>query len=395
MNSLEIKDKIHQMVEECRSMVDTCKAEKRNMTEEEEKRFDELKEEIEEKKRELQDLEEELKNYEVPSEEPEKKDNEEKEPENKEEKNKRYNAMKKTYLTEQLRNLSNGEILKLNAETRAITVADQGTDPNVVPGVHNAVIETEIQGILEPLYAKSVLTQLGARWYKGLPQGDIQIPIMSKGSVTWEDEMVDASESQNAFTTKKLQPKRLTAFVDISNKVIKQDTINAEASIKADIVNALQDKLEATILGNGAATTSQPAGIFNGATIVKNDTFAKVCTAEAGVEANNVYGEMKYLMSPTAKAFYRSLIKGTNATGMVFENNEMDGVPAIVTSNIAANNYVYGNFANLAIGSWGDVEITVDTVTQARKDCTRLVINAYFDAVILRPEAFAFGKVVN
>ena len=40
-----------------------------------------------------------------------------------------------------------------------------------------------------------------------------------------------------------------------------------------------------------------------------------------------------------------------------------------------------------------DIEITVDTVTQARKDCTRLVVNAYFDAVILRPEAFAYGTI--
>ena len=96
-------------------------------------------------------------------------------------------------------------------------------------------------------------------------------------------------------------------------------------------------------------------------------------------------------MAPDTKAFYRSLIKGTNATGMVFENNEMDGVPTVVTSNVASNKYVYGAFSNLAIGSWGDIEITVDTVTQARKDCTRLVVNAYFDAVILRPEAFAYG----
>ena len=127
----------------------------------------------------------------------------------------------------------------------------------------------------------------------------------------------------------------------------------------------------------------------------KNDTFAKVTTAEAGVEAANVFGEMKYLMAPTTKAFYRSLIKGTNATGMVFENGEMDGVPAVVTSNIAANNYVYGNFANLAVGQWAGIDITVDPYTQAVNGCVRLVINAYFDAKIVREEAFTFGKTVS
>ena len=302
----------------------------------------------------------------------------------------------KNILIQEIRNANNGDSFKINAETRAVTVGGYktGGEPGTtVPGVHDHVVETEIQGILEPLYAKSVLTQLGVKWYTGLPQGDLQVPIMSKGSVTWEDELAEAGESQPKFNSKKLQPKRLTAFVDISNKLIRQDTLNAENAIRNDIVKGIQDKLEATIFGNGAVSTTQPAGIFNGATITKNDTFAKVCKAEASVEAANVYGEMKYLMAPDTKAFYRSLIKGTNATGMVFENNEMDGVPTVVTSNVASNKYVYGAFSNLAIGSWGDIEITVDTVTQARKDCTRLVVNAYFDAVILRPEAFAYGTI--
>lgn len=218
---------------------------------------------------------------------------------------------------------------------------------------------------------------------------------MGKGNVGWAGEIAAASASQNTTSSIKLSPKRLTAYVDISKQLIYQDTIGVENAIRRDIVNALNDKLEATILGANAGDTEKPAGLFYGATVVKNDTFAKVCAAEAGVEANNVYGEMKYLMAPSTKAFYRSLIKGTNATGMVFEHGEMDGVPAIVTSNIAENKYVYGDFSNLAIGSWGDIEITIDEYTQAVNGCVRLVINAYFDAKVLRSEAFAFGKTVS
>ena len=33
-----------------------------------------------------------------------------------------------------------------------------------------------------------------------------------------------------------------------------------------------------------------------------------------------------------------------------------------------------------------------DEYTQAINGCVRLVINAYFDAEVLRPEAFVFGK---
>lgn len=391
MNSLELKDYIHQKVEECRSMVELCKTEKRNMTEDEEKKFDELKQEIEEKKRELQDLEEELKNYEVPSEELEKKSGEE-EPsdEEKEEKNKRNNTMKKT-LVKELRNAIESNIRSITVQGYTVGEGQSATN---VDGVHDNVIETEIQGILEPLYAKSALTELGVKWYKGLPQGDISVPVMGKGQVGWAGEIAEASESSNTFSNITLSPKRLTAFVSISKQLIAQDTIGAEEAIRRDIVNALNDKLEATIFGDAAGDTTKPAGIFNGKTVVKNDTFAKVCAAEAGVETANVFGEMKYLMAPTTKSFYRSLQKG-NGVGFVYENNEMDGVKTIVTSNIAANNYVYGNFANLAVGSWGNVEITIDPYTQAAQGCIKLIVNAYFDAKILRNEAFTFGKTVS
>jgi HK97 family phage major capsid protein len=65
----------------------------------------------------------------------------------------------------------------------------------------------------------------------------------------------------------------------------------------------------------------------------------------------------------------------------------------INTSNVSTKKFAYGDFNYLAIGSWGDIEITVDPYTQATKGCIRLVVNAYFDAKVLRAEAFKFGNV--
>lgn len=39
-------------------------------------------------------------------------------------------------------------------------------------------------------------------------------------------------------------------------------------------------------------------------------------------------------------------------------------------------------------------DLVVDNYTQAVKGCVRLVVNAYFDAKVLRASAFAFGKTV-
>ena len=49
----------------------------------------------------------------------------------------------------------------------------------------------------------------------------------------------------------------------------------------------------------------------------------------------------------------------------------------------------FGNFAELFIGTWGNISVTVDPYTQATKGVTRLVINAYVDAVVRNSNAIA------
>lgn len=383
MNSVEIKEAINKAAIRAKEIVELCKTEVREMTEDEDKEFKALREEIDSKKVELKALEAKLAEYEneLPKEE-----EEETEKNNRNLSNR--NTMKKNSLIKEIRKAidNNEKNFTINAETRAMQVTGG-------EGVHDAVVETEIEGILEPLYANSALSKLGVRWYSGLPKGDVQIPIMGKGSCGWAGEVAAANSTSNTFTTKLLQPKRLTAYVDISKQLIAQDTIGVEAAIRRDIVNALNDKLEATIFAGNQGSTTQPAGIFYGAQSTNVDDYAGLCTFEAGLDDANINGEKKYLMGNTAKATFRSMIKGTNATGMVMENNQIDGTPMINTSNVSTKKFVYGDWNYLAVGSWGDIDITVDEYTQAVNGCIRLVINAFFDAVVLRPEAFKFGDV--
>ena len=391
MKIIECKEIITEKRNRIEEIVNLAKTEIRDLSEDEQKEIDDLKQEIEDKKEEIKELQDEL-DKQVPKEDEEETkacDDEEKE-ENKRNLNKYIsrNKMKQISLVKEIRNAidENKKSVIVAAETRAAQVTGDS-------GIHDEVVETQIEGILEPLYANSVLAKLGARWYTGLPMGDVQIPVMGKQTVKWEGETDEADGTAPTFTTVKLQPKRLSAYVDISKQLIAQDTIGVEQAIRRDLVNALNDKLEATLFGNAAGTTEQPAGLFYNASETNVDDFAGLCAFEAAVEANNVYGNMKYVMSPTAKATFRGMIKGTNATGMVYEAGEMDGVETYVTTNVATKKFVYGDFSNLVVGSWGNVEITIDPYTQATKGCVRLVINAYFDFKPARTVAFNFGNV--
>ena len=315
----------------------------------------------------------------------------EKEPEERNNLNKNKNTSirkmeKKFSLVKELRNaMETGKSVNLNEiAKRAYTVTDEGVD----------VVETDIYDILEPLRAKNVLVAAGAKFITNL-QGNVQVPVMSATQVGWKGEIAPADDGSGAFTSVTLSPKRLTGKFPVSLELLAQDTIGVENMIRQDIVNAINEKLEATILGAGAGDTNTPAGLFNGYadTNVIAD-FGDIADLEAKVEEKNVYGDCKYIVSPKAKAKLRSTIKGTANVGMIMENGAIDGTEALATSNVPAGKMLYGDFSNLVIGQWDSVILDVVRDTDSLANgCVTIVVNAYFDAKVAREGAIVAAHV--
>ena len=293
---------------------------------------------------------------------------------------------KKFSLVKELRNaMETGKSVNLNEiAKRAYTVTDEGVD----------VVETDIYDILEPLRAKNVLVAAGAKFITNL-QGNVQVPVMSATQVGWKGETAAADDGSGAFTSVTLSPKRLTGKFPVSLELLAQDTLGVENMIRQDIVNAINEKLEATILGAGAGDLNTPAGLFHGYadTNVIAD-FGDIADLEAKVEEKNVYGNCKYIVSPKAKAKLRSTIKGTAGVGMILENGAIDGTEALATSNVPAGKMLYGDFSNLVIGQWDSVILDVVRDTESLANgCVTIVCNAYFDAKVAREGAIVAANV--
>ena len=317
------------------------------------------------------------------------KDEEDPEERNNQNKNKNTSIRKmekKFSLVKELRNaMETGKSVNLNEiAKRAYTVTDEGVD----------VVETDIYDILEPLRAKNVLVAAGAKFITNL-QGNVQVPVMSATQVGWKGEIAAADDGSGAFTNVTLSPKRLTGKFPVSLELLAQDTLGVENMIRQDIVNAINEKLEATILGAGAGDLNTPAGLFHGYadTNVIAD-FGDIADLEAKVEEKNVYGNCKYIVSPKAKAKLRSTIKGTAGVGMIMENGAIDGTEALATSNVPTGKMLYGDFSNLVIGQWDSVILDVVRDTESLANgCVTIVVNAYFDAKVAREGAIVAANV--
>lgn len=409
MNSLEIQDKKAQLKLRMKDIVSICKTEIREMNEEELNEYNAAKAEIESLNKQLEELKAKLAEYEREVEEPSTQ-TEENEERNKT--NKTHSTMKEFRLLSAINKIANNRNLtedeqayiaaganemrkaglnftgqiQIPVETRATisaTVATQGKEN----------VPTDTDSILEPLRAKNVLAQAGAKFMTGLV-GDVQVPVMGAGNVTWENETATAKDGAGTFSSVKLQPKRLTAYIDISKQFLVQDSNDAEAIIRQDLINAINSKLESTILGSGSGSTTEPAGIFVTSAITATTTdYKKLAALEATIEDANVINDCKYIMSNSAKATFRTTQKGSGTASFILENNEIDGQEVLNTSNVAKNMFAYGDWSNLAVGQWGGIDLVVDPYTKAADGCVRLVINAYFDAKVLREDAIVTGKV--
>lgn len=397
-NSVELRDTIEQLRIEARSMVELAKSEKRELTEDEQCRKDEIKAEIKSLEAELKELED--KENENP--------NEDVVPTDEENKSKR--SMKKQFSLlgairsvvdnkpmdeitramveagkQEMRGMTANGQIQLPVEQRTITVTGEG-------GEHDDVVSTDLFDVLRPLQNKLALADAGTRFLTGLV-GDVQYPIMSNGSAAWEGEITEADDANITFSNVKLQPHRLSATIEVSKQFIMQDSCGAEMAIRDEIVEAIAQKLEATIFGN-ANTSGQPQGIFYGSSDTVSD-FAGICEMEADLEEAKVLGPYKYVMSPKAKAALRGMIKGTNATGMVYENEAVDGVPAISTGLITGKKVAVGDWGHTVLGQWGGIDLVVDPYTKAKNASVVITINAWFDFKVLRDGAIKTYSIVD
>lgn len=281
--------------------------------------------------------------------------------------------------------LSYGGQIQIPVESRAaISVSADGED----------TVATNLYNVMAPLRAKNVMVAAGAKFLTNLT-GDVQIPLMTATNCGWESEMGEATDGAGTFSSVKLSPKRLTCFIDLSKQFLVQQSSGCEELIRQDIINAINSKLEATILSDAEGDLTKPAGIFSvikpSAHTISN--FADLCNAESDVDDANVIGELKYVMSNKAKAALRSMQKSAKTTQLVMENGQIDGTPVLNTSHVSGKKFAYGDWSNLAIGQFGAIDLTVDSYSQATKGVVRLVINAFFDAKVLRPEAFVTGTI--
>nr|BAR30270.1 phage major capsid protein [uncultured Mediterranean phage uvMED] len=227
--------------------------------------------------------------------------------------------------------------------------------------------------------------------------GNVSIPRMTSSSTAYfVGESGSPTESQQAFDQVNMTPKTVGAFVDYSRRLLLQSSIDVETMIRDDIAKVIATKLDnAAIYGSGSS--NEPLGIKDTTgvgtqTISTFGTFAEYIGMETDVAAANAdVANMFYLINASARGALKSTEKASNTAQFVFENNEINGYPAIVSNQLANNDVLFGDFSQFVIGMWSGLDLTVDPYANATAGSVRIIALQDVDFGVKQPGAFCFG----
>lgn len=231
--------------------------------------------------------------------------------------------------------------------------------------------------------------------------GNVDIPRQTGGATAyWLGEGEDAQEGTPTIGQLELSPKTLGAYTDITRRLLMQSSMDAEGIVRRDLVNAMAQAIDyAGYYGSGAG--NQPRGIKNYTGINAVDfaalwpTYAELVAMESEIAADNAdIGQMGYIGNARFRGNCKSTAKfGTGTEATIWEpGNTVNGYQCEISNQIAQGDVFFGNFADMLIGMWGGLDLTVDPYSLSKSGGLRIVVFQDVDFVLRRVESFCWGS---
>ena len=254
---------------------------------------------------------------------------------------------------------------------------------------------------IDVLRNASSVMQAGATTLQGL-QGNVVIPKKTAASSAgWiATEGGAASESEATFGSVTMAPKVLGAFTDMTRIMLQQSSLDVENLVRADLAAGIATTIDLGAL-QGSGSSGQPTGVKNTSGInnptdfaAANPTFAEVVAMETAVaEDNALTGSLAYILPASMYGALKTATKDSGSGQFVVEpDGNINGYRAIVSNQVTAGDLYFGNFADLLVGFYGGLDLTVDTAALATSGGIRVIALQTMDVAVRHAVSFAVNN---
>jgi HK97 family phage major capsid protein len=245
-------------------------------------------------------------------------------------------------------------------------------------------------------------------------QGDLAIPKIATGATAyWVAEGDPITESTPVTGSVPLAPHTLGAWTDISRKFALQSSVDAENLVRSDIAKSVALEIDRAAL-HGTGSNDQPKGVaaqqgigsvIGGAAGAAPD-WADIIDLESAVAvANADLGNLKYYTNAKVRGkLKKTVVAAGTSADMVWDYRSpmapLNGYDVRVTNQVASNlvkggsgavcsAIFFGNWADLLVGMWGNIELTVNPYALQTSGGIRVVALADVDIAVRHVASFA------
>jgi len=303
---------------------------------------------------------------------------------------------------------------KLGRESRGITVPPDVLKRDLTVGTATAggnLVATDLlaQDFITLLRNRMVIAARATQLTDLV--GNVAIPRQTSGATAyWVAESAPPTESQQAFDQVTLSPKTVGAFTDISRKLLLQASTDVEAFVRGDLATVLALEIDRASI-NGSGASNQPTGILNttgignvaGGTNGAAPTWANIIELESDVAtANADVGSLAYATNAAVRGKLKQTAKVASTDSVMIwgdGDTPLNGYPVLVTNQVPSNltkgtgtglsAIIFGNFADLIVGMWGGLDLTVDPYSQSTSGTVRVVALQDVDIAVRHAESFS------
>lgn len=270
------------------------------------------------------------------------------------------------------------------------------------------LVPAEVTGqMIELLYANSIAADLGATKLDNLTSSPLPIPRQTGGATAyWGGEASTITASDSTFDQLNLVPRDLFALTVLSEKLLKlAGNASIEAMIRNDFMTALALKIDKAVL-KGTGASGEPIGILNAsgvntATLSDPATYNEFVKFISEVRADNALkGSLGWALSNTDMTELEQIVDnssgGVNTVNQIHERRRLLsengdailGYKARVSTQLAANDVIFGNFADALIAQWGPIQLAMTNALGFATAQSHMRALTWADVGIRRPVSF-------
>jgi HK97 family phage major capsid protein/HK97 family phage prohead protease len=231
--------------------------------------------------------------------------------------------------------------------------------------------------------------------------GNVVIPkktaAASAGWIATEGNAASESEFTSGSVT--MTPRVVGATTDATRLLLSQSSLDIENLIRDDLTKSIATAIDLGALA-GSGSSGQPTGIKNTSGIntttfaAANPTFAEIIAMESEVANDNgLVGNLGYICKPSDYGTLKTTSKDSGSGMFVVEpDGRMNGYNVVRSNQVTAGDFYFGNFADLLVGFYSGLDITVDPYSLSNTGSIRIVALQTMDVAVRHAVSFCVSN---